>query len=133
MCGLVPKALEGKFALFCFWVSGWLGGWGPTPPLPHLPPRGVRPFWDPDFSKNLVGGSLKSCPSLWLRNTLSRTRTAMTRDALEGEGGYAPSPLQGALSMPSHSLPDGKCQALRHLCPTVTAPNRFGNLLQPPA
>ena len=41
-------------------------------------------------------------------------------------------PLQGAQPMPSPCLPDGKRQAQRHLQPTVTAPNRFGNLLQPP-
>ena len=47
--------------------------------------------------------------------------------------GLAPSPpLQGAQRMPSHCLPDSKCQLRWHLPPTVTAPNRFGNLLQPP-
>ena len=34
--------------------------------------------------------------------------------------------------MPSHCPPDAKCQLEWHLSPTVTAPNRFGNLLQPP-
>ena len=41
-------------------------------------------------------------------------------------------PFQGAQPMPSHCLPDAKCQFQWHLHPTVTAPNRFGNLLQPP-
>ena len=52
------------------------------------------------------------------------------RDALEE--GKTP-PLQGAQPIPSHCLPDGNCQSLRHLQPTVTAPNRFRNILQPPA
>ena len=44
----------------------------------------------------------------------------------------APSPLQGAQPMPSHCPPNGKRQLQWHLQPTVTAPNRLGNLLQPP-
>ena len=51
-----------------------------------------------------------------------------TQDALEGGAG-AP-PLQGAQPMPSHRPPDGKCRLQWQ--PTVTAPNRFGNPLQPP-
>ena len=42
-----------------------------------------------------------------------------------------PSLLQGAQPAPSHCPPDGKCQPQWHLYPTVTTPNRFGNLLQP--
>ena len=38
----------------------------------------------------------------------------------------------GGGSMRSHCLPDGRCQLQWHLQLTVTAPNRFGNLLQPP-
>ena len=38
--------------------------------------------------------------------------------------------LQGALPTPSHCLPNSKCQLHKHLLPTVTAPNRFGHLLQ---
>ena len=34
--------------------------------------------------------------------------------------------------MPSYCLHDSRCQAQWHLQTTVTAPNRFGNLLQPP-
>ena len=51
------------------------------------------------------------------------------------KGGRYPSPppFQGAHPMPSHCPSDAKCQAQWHLEPTVTAPNRFGNLLQPPA
>ena len=37
-----------------------------------------------------------------------------------------PPRLQGSQPMPSPCLPDAKCRL------TVTAPNRFGNLLQPP-
>ena len=44
-----------------------------------------------------------------------------------------PPPLAGAQPTPSHSPPDAKCQTQRHLQPTVTAPDRFGNPLQPPA
>ena len=36
-----------------------------------------------------------------------------------------------AQPMPSHCPPDGKSQPQWHLQPTVTATNRFGNLLQP--
>ena len=43
-----------------------------------------------------------------------------------------PPPLQGAQPTPSPCPPDAKCQPQWHLQPTVTAPNRFGNLLQPP-
>ena len=43
-----------------------------------------------------------------------------------------PPPLQGAQPMPSHCPPDANCQPQWHLQPTATAPNRFGNLLQPP-
>ena len=40
--------------------------------------------------------------------------------------------LQGVQPMPSRRPLDTKCQSQRHLQPTVTAPNRFGNLpLQP--
>ena len=46
--------------------------------------------------------------------------------------GAPPPPLQGAQPMPSPCPPDGKCQFQWHLYPTVTAPNRFGNLVQPP-
>ena len=45
-------------------------------------------------------------------------------------GGDTP-PLHARL-MPSHCLPNAKCQTQWHLQPKVTAPNRFGNLLQPP-
>ena len=41
-------------------------------------------------------------------------------------------PLQGAQPMPSCCPPDAKCQPQWRLYPTVTAPNRFGNFLQPP-
>ena len=58
-------------------------------------------------------------------------QSTRARDALEGAGRY-PLPLQGAQPMPSHCPPDAKCQPQRHLQPTVTAPNRFGNPLQPP-
>ena len=44
----------------------------------------------------------------------------------------APPHLQGAQPMPGCCLPNGKCQLQWHLQPTVTAPNCFGNLLQPP-
>ena len=54
---------------------------------------------------------------------------AGVRDALEG--GEVPPLPGGAQPMPSHCLPDGKWQPQWHLQPTVTAPNRFGNLLQP--
>ena len=47
--------------------------------------------------------------------------------------GCCPLPLQGAQPVPSHCPPNAKCQPQWHLYPTVTAPNRFGNLLQPPA
>ena len=43
-------------------------------------------------------------------------------------GGRYPPPPKGAQPMPSHCLPDAKC----HLWPTVTAPNRFCNLLRTP-
>ena len=36
------------------------------------------------------------------------------RDALQG-GGYPPPPLEGAKPVPSHCLPDAKCQAQWHL------------------
>ena len=48
---------------------------------------------------------------------------------LERGGG---APLQGAQPTPSHCLPNGKRQLQWHLQPTVTAPNRFCHLLQPP-
>ena len=41
-------------------------------------------------------------------------------------------PLQGAQPTPSHCALNCKCQPHWHLYPTVTAPNRFGNHLQPP-
>ena len=51
------------------------------------------------------------------------------RDAWKGGGTPPPPPpLQGAQPTPSHCLPDGNCQLQRHWYPTVTAPNRFGNL-----
>ena len=53
------------------------------------------------------------------------------KDALEG-GELTPPPLHSAQPMPSYCLPDAKCQLQWHLSPKVTAPNRFGNLLQPP-
>ena len=52
------------------------------------------------------------------------------RDALERGGGRYP--LQGAQPTPSHCLPDAKRQFQWHWEPTVTAPDRFGNLLPPP-
>ena len=42
-----------------------------------------------------------------------------------GGGTPPPPPLQGAQPMPSHCLPDAKCQLQRHLQPTVTAPIAF--------
>ena len=57
---------------------------------------------------------------------------ALVRDVLE-RGELPPPPsLQGAQPMPSHCPRDGKCQLQWHLQPTVTAPNRFGNLFRPP-
>ena len=38
-----------------------------------------------------------------------------TRDALEGGTAPHPPPSQGAQPMPSHCLPDGKCQLQWHL------------------
>ena len=38
-----------------------------------------------------------------------------SRDVLEGGGQPPPPNLQGALPMPSHCLPDGKCQPQWHL------------------
>ena len=61
--------------------------------------------------------------------------TGRGRDALEGRVVPPPPfpiPPQGAQPVPSHYLPDGKCRLQWHLQPTVTAPNRCGNLLQPP-
>ena len=52
--GLVPKAPEEKSTLFCFWGSGWQGGWGPTV-LPTPPWGRVGHFWVPGFSKTLGG------------------------------------------------------------------------------
>ena len=46
-------------------------------------------------------------------------------------GGKVP-PLQDAQPMPSPCPPDAKCQLQWHLQMTVTAPNRFDNLRQPP-
>ena len=43
-----------------------------------------------------------------------------------------PPPPQGAQPRPSHCPTDAKCQPQRHLWLTVTAPIRFGDLLQPP-
>ena len=60
------------------------------------------------------------------------TPLPLDRAALEGGGGTPPLLLQGAQPMPSHGLRDAKCQLQWHLQPTVTATNRFGNLLQPP-
>ena len=45
------------------------------------------------------------------------------------KGGGVPPPLQVVQPTPSHCLLDGKCQLQWHLQPTVTAPNRLGNLL----
>ena len=46
--------------------------------------------------------------------------------------GYPPAPGRPAYG-PATVPPDAKCQPQRHFQPTVTAPNRFGNPLQPPA
>ena len=61
----------------------------------------------------------------WLPLSIS---APLARDALEAP----PPPFQGAQPVPRHCPLDGKCQAQWHLQPTVTAPNRLGNLLQPP-
>ena len=51
----------------------------------------------------------------------------------EGRGGYAPAPPPGRPAYAQLRPPDAKCRFQWHLEPTVTAPNRFGNRLQPPA
>ena len=90
--------------------GGGLGGPVSTPPPPQVgggaPARGRR-------GSGLGGGGC------WA--------------AMHWKGGTYPLPPlpQYAQPMPSHCLPDGKCKA--QLWPTVTAPNRFGNPLQPPA
>ena len=48
-------------------------------------------------------------------------------------GGYPPLPGRPSLCSATVRMTHGaKCQPQRHLQPTVTAPNRFGNFLQPP-
>ena len=60
---------------------------------------------------------------------MQATEGGALRDALDRG---TPPPLSGAQPTPSHYPPNAKCQLQWHLSPTVTAPNRFGNLLQPP-
>ena len=99
------------------------GLWGGGPAEPHQIPRteGGGVF---GAGGNSEGGRSRP-PFANLRpSTASRT-------AMHWKGGTPPPP--GAQPMPSHCPPNAKCPPQWHLQPTVTAPNRFGNLLQPPA
>ena len=49
---------------------------------------------------------------------------------IQWKRGSPPASLEGTQPMPSHCPPDAKCQPQWHLQPTVTTPNRFGNLLR---
>ena len=58
MGGSVGRKIN--FALFCFWLSGWQGGWGQTAPPPPPAPWGSG---SPAFPKLWVGGPVKSPPA----------------------------------------------------------------------
>ena len=89
----------------------------------------------PDERRGRGGGHAVADSTSGYSHSSSQAQAWATHDLppeMNWKGGSPPSPLQGAQPTPSHCLRDAKCQPQWHLQPTVTAPNRFGSLLQPP-
>ena len=86
-------------------AAAWVVCWGGTPVLArHHTSRGL------------------TCGSSYLKRA----------PGMHWKGGRYTPHLHGAQPKPSHCPPNAKCRLQWHLYPTKTAPNRFGNLLQPP-
>ena len=102
---------EGPGCCCCFFGGGW--GWGTQKFVYQKRPEEVLPFSERRFLTHC-----KKCGE----ETGGGSR--------RGEGGEA---LPERPACAQLRLPESKCQPQWDLQPTVTAPNRFGNLLQPPA
>ena len=111
---------------FCAWGGGLGGGAGAHAPLSHdAPPvsgyaRLVPPTSDP-FPRTGPSVSVAPPPRPVSPAHLLASATPTTHTCLPSGGGHAfgrgevPSRLQGAQLMPSHCLPDAKCQLQWHL------------------
>ena len=61
--GVAGSVQKKEIALFCFWGTGWQGGWVGGVQSPPPSPRGGGTFPGPwVFQKSVVGGSLNSPP-----------------------------------------------------------------------
>ena len=88
----------------------------------------------PPGGQGCIGrGAGTRCGIQMLNAHLHAARPKAAKQSSQNKKVFGDIAIGAAQPMPSHCLPDGRCQLQQHLQPTVTTPNRFGNLLQPPA